>query len=36
LKIGQLFGTFEDILGRWGVDGIEDEDEDRDEVGEVT
>ena len=35
LKIGQLFRTFEDILGRRGVDGIEDEDEGGDEVVEV-
>jgi hypothetical protein len=36
LKIGQLFGIFEDILGRRGVDGIEHEDEDGVEVGVVS
>ena len=35
LKIGQLLGIFEDILGRRGVDGIEYQDEDGEEVGEV-
>jgi hypothetical protein len=35
LKIGQLFGIFEDILDRRGVDGLEDEDEDGYEGEEV-